>query len=96
MRQMIKCTLAVAMCLAVLVPPAWGRCKDYGEAHPTGDGIGDNAVASAPTETLVVVWQSVAGIPVPVIIAVPVVSSTSNESDLADAPGQETEQEEGR
>jgi hypothetical protein len=86
MRQMIKCTLAVAMCLALLVPPAWGRPKDYGDAVPWSDEIEQREAASAPSQMLLFRWQQ--SWPMPFIYVIKVkttVGSTKGVTPRVDA-----------
>ena len=80
MRQVLKWTLAIAVCLLLLMPSAWGRSKDYMEAHPNGDGTGLGDIASAPPETLIVGWQTVGTVLIPIMIAIPAVSAEASES----------------
>ncbi len=81
MRQVMKWTLAVAMCLMLLVPEAWGRSKDWGKRHPNGDDSTIGEAASAPPGTVIVVLTSVGGVVIPIILELP--DGLSNESEPA-------------
>lgn len=61
MRKVIKGALAVGLCLAFLVPSAWGRTKYYRSAHPKGDSPHGAIKASAPSVRLIFtrVWTGV-------------------------------------
>ena len=79
MRQVLKWTLAIAVCLALLVPSAWGRSKDYLKGHPNGDDSTIGEAASVPPGTVIVVLTSVGGVLIPIIVDVP--DELSNESE---------------
>jgi hypothetical protein len=85
---MIKWTLVVVMCLALLVPSAWGRPKDYGEATPWSDEIGSREAASAPSQVLLFHWQQSWPMPLPFIYVIKVkttVGSTKGVTPRIDA-----------
>lgn len=81
MRQVLKWTLAIAMCLALLVPSAWGRSKDYGEtAVPWSDESAIGEAASVPSDTVIVVFETVGGVVIPIIIDVSLAPSDTQTS----------------
>lgn len=80
MRQVIRQALAVVLCVAFLVPTAWGRCKDYRKGHPWGDGTKPNYVASAPDQMYLIQWRQLSGIPTPVVLVIKVKARSESET----------------
>jgi hypothetical protein len=61
MRALIKRALVVVLCLMFLAPSALGRSRDWGKAHPKGDGTQPTYLASLPSFRLAMthVWGGI-------------------------------------
>ena len=86
MRQMVKRTLAVVLCLVFLAPTAWGRCKDYRKGHPWGDGTKPNFAVSVSSEVRLIQWRQFLGVPTPVFLVTKVTVRTESEREARKHP----------
>jgi hypothetical protein len=61
MRALIKRALVAVLCLVFIAPSALGRSRDWGKAHPKGDGSEPSILATAPSLRLVIirVWSGI-------------------------------------
>lgn len=69
MRQLIKWTLLLVICPLLLAPSAWGLSKDAGKnAVPWSDDSTIGEGASAPSGQVIIVFELVGGVMIPIIV----------------------------